>query len=161
MQRVPQLFAALKSAIDRDRRPGRFILTGSANVLLLPQLAALRRRYPGVHFTGPMFGEELAAAYAGSDVLVFPSLTDTFGLVVLEALACGTPVAAFDVTGPRDILAGACGHVGAIGPDLRLAARAALDADRAACRAHAERFSWRACAQSFLTHLLPLGGHRP
>ena len=136
--------------------PGSKVVVGDG-----PQLAALRRRYPGVHFTGPLFGEELAAAYAGSDVLVFPSLTDTFGLVVLEALACGTPVAAFDVTGPRDILAGACGHVGAIGPDLRLAARAALDADRAACRAHAERFSWRACAQSFLTHLVPLGGHRP
>jgi len=136
--------------------PGSKVVVGDG-----PQLAALRRRYPGVHFTGPMFGGDLAAAYAGSDVLVFPSLTDTFGLVVLEALACGTPVAAFDVTGPRDILAGACGHVGAVGADLRLAALAALDADRAACRAHAERFSWRACAQSFLTHLVPLGGHRP
>jgi glycosyltransferase involved in cell wall biosynthesis len=136
--------------------PGSKVVVGGG-----PQLAALRRRYPGAHFTGPRFGEALASAYAGSDVLVFPSLTDTFGLVVLEALACGTPVAAFDVTGPRDILAGAAGRIGAVGPDLRLAALAALDADRDACRAHAERFSWRACAQTFLTHLVPLGGHCP
>ncbi len=136
--------------------PGSKVVVGAG-----PQLAALRRRYPDVHFAGPLFGAELASAYAGSDVFVFPSLTDTFGLVVLEALACGTPVAAFDVTGPRDILAGAAGRVGAVGPDLRRAALAALDADRAACRAHAERFSWRACAETFLTHLVPLGGHRP
>lgn len=136
--------------------PGTKVVVGSG-----PQLPALRRRYPGVHFTGPLFGEELAAAYAGSDVFVFPSLTDTFGLVVVEALACGTPVAAFDVTGPRDILTGAAGHVGATSPDLRLAALAALDGDPIACRAHAERFGWRACAHSFLTHLVPLGGHRP
>jgi glycosyltransferase involved in cell wall biosynthesis len=136
--------------------PGSKVVVGGG-----PQLAALKRRHPGVTFTGPKYGAELAAAYAGSDVFVFPSLTDTFGLVLLEALACGTPVAAFDVTGPRDVLAGAAGHIGAVGPDLRAAALAALDADRAACRAHAERFSWRACAETFLSHLVPLGGHRP
>ncbi len=136
--------------------PGSKVVVGGG-----PQLAALKRRYPGVTFTGPKYGAELAAAYAGSDVFVFPSRTDTFGLVLLEALACGTPVAAFDVTGPRDVLAGAAGHIGAVGPDLRAAALAALDADRAACRAHAERFSWRACAETFLSHLVPLGGHRP
>ena len=136
--------------------PGSKVVVGGG-----PQLAALRRAHPAVHFTGPRYGAELAAAYAGSDVFVFPSLTDTFGLVILEALACGTPVAAFDVTGPRDVLAGAAGCIGAIGPDLRAAALAALRADRIACRAHAERFSWRACAEAFLSHLVPLGGHTP
>lgn len=136
--------------------PGSKVVVGGG-----PQLAALRRDYPAMHFTGPRSGAELAAAYAGSDVFVFPSVTDTFGLVLLEALACGTPVAAFDVTGPRDVLAAAAGSIGAVGPDLRAAALAALQADRTACRAHAERFSWRACAETFLSHLVPLGGHRP
>jgi glycosyltransferase involved in cell wall biosynthesis len=87
---------------------------------------------------------------------VFPSRTDTFGLVLLEALACGTPVAAFPVTGPIDVLADAHGMIGAVDADLRIAALAALTADRAACRAHAERYSWRACAEVFLSHLVPL-----
>lgn len=136
--------------------PGSKVVVGDG-----PQLTSLRRAYPEVHFTGPRYGAELAAAYAGSDVFVFPSRTDTFGLVILEALACGTPVAAFDVTGPRDVLAGAAGCIGAIGTDLRAAALAALAGDRIACRAHAERFSWRACAEMFLSHLVPLGGHTP
>jgi glycosyltransferase involved in cell wall biosynthesis len=86
-------------------------------------------------------------------VFVFPSLTDTFGLVILESLACGTPVAAFPVTGPKDVLAAG---VGAVNTDLRQAALAALLCDRAACRAHAELYSWRACAELFLSHLMPL-----
>jgi glycosyltransferase involved in cell wall biosynthesis len=132
--------------------PGSKVVVGGG-----PQLATLQRDFPGVLFTGPRYGEALARAYAGSDVFVFPSLTDTFGLVLLEALACGTPVAAFPVTGPKDVLADAIGNVGAVNADLRLAALAALDADRAACRAHAERYSWRACAELFLSHLVPLG----
>ena len=136
--------------------PGSKVVVGGG-----PQLATLRRQYPAVLFTGPKYGDDLAQAYAGSDVMVFPSLTDTFGLVLLEALACGTPIAAFDVTGPRDVLASAREHVGAVGPDLREAALAAVGADRDACRRHAERFSWRACAEAFLSHLVPLGGHRP
>jgi glycosyltransferase involved in cell wall biosynthesis len=109
-----------------------------------------------VRFTGPRYGETLARAYAGADVFVFPSLTDTFGLVILEALACGTPVAAFPVTGPKDVLADAAGEIGAVHTDLRLAALAALHCDRRACRAHAEQYSWRACAEMFLSHLVPL-----
>ena len=132
--------------------PGSKVVVGGG-----PQLAALRRGYPGVHFTGPRFGAELARSYAGADVLVFPSRTDTFGLVLLEALACGTPVAAFPVMGPQDVLADAAGRVGVIDADLRAAALRALEADRAACRVHAERFSWRACAETFLSHLVPLG----
>ena len=131
--------------------PGSKVVVGGG-----PQLDALRRAYPSVLFTGPRQGEALSAAYAGSDVFVFPSRTDTFGLVVLESLACGTPVAAFDVTGPRDVLAGAHGFIGAISDDLREAALTALEADRDACRRHAERFSWRACAEIFASNLVPL-----
>ena len=133
--------------------PGSKVVVGDG-----PILPRLRREYPNVLFTGPRYGEALARAYAGADVFVFPSLTDTFGLVLLEALACGTPVAAFPVTGPIDVLADAHGKVGAVDVDLRAAALAALAADRAACRAHAERYSWRACAEVFLSHLVPLAG---
>jgi glycosyltransferase involved in cell wall biosynthesis len=131
--------------------PGSKVVVGGG-----PQLASLRRDYPAVTFTGPRYGEALACAYAGADVFVFPSLTDTFGLVILESLACGTPVAAFPVTGPKDVLTGAVGNVGAIDTDLRQAALDALHADREACRAHAELYSWRACAELFLSHLTPM-----
>ena len=98
-------------------------------------------------------------AYAGADVFVFPSLTDTFGLVLLESLASGTPVAAYPVTGPADVLEGAPPGVGTLDRDLRAAAlRALATGNRAACRAHAERFSWRACADGFLANLATAGG---
>ena len=127
-----------------------------------PQLASLQRARPDVIFTGPRYGEALARAYAAADVFVFPSLTDTFGLVILESLACGTPVAAYPVTGPKDILANAEGKIGAVNADLRVAALEALTADRFACRMHAERYSWRACAEIFMSHLVPLiGSHEP
>ena len=131
--------------------PGSKVVVGGG-----PLLEKLKRDYPQVLFPGPRHGAALARAYAGADVFVFPSLTDTFGLVILEALACGTPVAAFPVTGPVDILAGAEGVVGVVDTDLRRAALAALHADRALCRAHAERYSWRTCAEMFLAHLVPL-----
>jgi glycosyltransferase involved in cell wall biosynthesis len=131
--------------------PGSKVVVGGG-----PQLASLQRAYPKVLFTGPRHGEALARAYAGGDVFMFPSLTDTFGLVILEALACGTPVAAFPVTGPKDVLAGAGGVIGAVNADLRVAALEALTADRAACRTHAERYSWRACAETFLGYLVPM-----
>ncbi len=134
--------------------PGSRVVVGEG-----PQLDVLRRSFPAAHFLGARYGEALARAYAAADVFVFPSLTDTFGLVLLEALASGTPVAAFPVTGPRDVLAGAAAGVGALDADLRAAALAALHADRAACRAHAERFSWRACAETFMANLVTLGGH--
>ncbi len=133
--------------------PGSKVVVGGG-----PLLNSLQREYPNVLFTGPRYGEALARAYAGADVFVFPSLTDTFGLVILEALACGTPVAAFPVTGPKDVMADAAANIGAVNTDLRAAALAALDADRTACRAHAERYSWRACAEIFLSHLVPMAG---
>jgi glycosyltransferase involved in cell wall biosynthesis len=112
-----------------------------------PQLEELKSRYPGVTFTGPKFGIDLAEHYASADVFVFPSLTDTFGNVLLEALACGVPVAAYNVMGPKDVVAH--GSVGVLGGDLRVAALAALSLSREACRSYAERFSWAASARRF------------
>ena len=139
----------IEAFLDLDL-PGSKVVVGDG-----PQLASLRRRYPAAQFAGALHGGALAAAYAGADVFVFPSLTDTFGLVVVEALACGTPVAAFPVTGPIDILAGT-ERVGALDTDLRAACLRAIDCDRAACRVHAERFSWQACAERFLANLTTL-----
>jgi glycosyltransferase involved in cell wall biosynthesis len=133
--------------------PGSKVVVGGG-----PQLATLQRDYPAVTFTGPRFGEALARSYASADVFVFPSVTDTFGLVILEALACGTPVAAYPVTGPKDVLLETEAKVSAVDADLRVAALGALQADRQACRAHAERYSWRACAELFLSHLVPMRG---
>ena len=142
----------IEAFLDLDL-PGSKVVVGGG-----PQLEPLRRSYPGAKFVGPRYGEALARSYAGADVFVFPSLTDTFGLVILEALACGTPVAAHPVTGPMDVMADAKGTIGVMNADLRTAALEALRADRAACRAHAERYSWRACAEIFLSHLVPIRG---
>lgn len=142
----------INAFLDLDL-PGSKVVVGDG-----PQLEPLRRSYPHVVFVGPRYGTALARSYAGADVFVFPSLTDTFGLVILESLACGTPVAAYPVTGPMDVMANANGTIGAMNSDLRTAALEALRADRAACRAHAERYSWRSCAEIFLSHLVPIRG---
>jgi glycosyltransferase involved in cell wall biosynthesis len=131
--------------------PGSKVVVGDG-----PQRAALMRRFPAAHFTGWRDNGALARAYAAADVFVFPSRTDTFGLVLLEALASGTPVAAFPVTGPLDVIGAA--PVGALDEDLRAACLRALGADRAACRAHAERFSWSASAERFRESLLRVEG---
>ncbi len=135
--------------------PGTKVVVGDG-----PDRANLERRYPDVRFTGMLSGEALTRAYASADVLVFPSRTDTFGLVMLEALACGTPVAAYPVTGPRDILGAASPPVGGLDEDLRVAALAALAVDRAACRRFAEGFSWSAATGMFLSNLVPMAGRR-
>jgi glycosyltransferase involved in cell wall biosynthesis len=127
--------------------PGTKVVVGDG-----PQRAALMRRFPAAHFTGWRANGALARAYAKADVFVFPSRTDTFGLVLLESLASGTPVAAFPVTGPLDVIAD---HpVGALDEDLRAASLRALGADREACRRHATRFSWAACARRFRDSLV-------
>ncbi|WP_207478057.1 glycosyltransferase family 4 protein [Arenibaculum pallidiluteum] len=118
-----------------------------------PQLAELRQRFPQVRFVGAKHGEELARHYAAADVFVFPSRTDTFGLVLLEALASGVPVAAYPVPGPLDVIDGS--GVGVLDEDLGRAVRGALGIDPAACRDYALRFSWRASAQQFLDNLRP------
>lgn len=130
------------------RHPGGKVVVGEG-----PARVALAARHPEALFLGALSGEALASAYAGADVFVFPSRTDTFGLVMIEALACGTPVAAYPVTGPIDIVAEAAG---ALSDDLDLAIAGALTRDRAACVAHAARFSWEASAREFLDALAPI-----
>ena len=117
----------------------------------------LQKRYKDVGFLGAKFNEELATCYAGADVFVFPSMTDTFGLVVLEAMASGTPVAAYDATGPRDVIPGSdAGTITPAGGNLAEGAVACLSLSRATCRAYAETYSWRACAEAFIENLDPL-----
>ena len=118
-----------------------------------PQRESLARKYPEVMFVGTKHGEDLARLYADADVFVFPSLTDTFGLVLLEALACGVPIAAYPVAGPVDVVKDA--SVGCLHPDLAVAVREALKASPAACRAHAETYSWAASAAEFLGNMRP------
>lgn len=128
------------------RHPGTKVVVGDG-----PARAALTARFPDALFLGPLFGAELASAYAAADVFVFPSRTDTFGLVMIEALACGTPVAAFPVTGPVDVLTPA---VGAMDEDLDAAIATALTRDRAVCAAYGQGFTWEASARQFLGALV-------
>jgi glycosyltransferase involved in cell wall biosynthesis len=119
-----------------------------------PAMAKIKQQYPNVNYLGVLNQAELAKVYAAADVFVFPSKTDTFGLVLLEAMACGTPVAAYPVTGPIDVLGDS--PAGAMNDDLRTACLAALKIPREVARAHAERFSWRASTEQFARHLKPV-----
>jgi len=130
--------------------PGSQVVIGDG-----PQLDQLKRKFPKTHFLGKKVGEDLARHYAAADVFVFPSLTDTFGLVILEALASGLPVAAYPVPGPRDILTGS--GAGALDTDLAAAVKKALAIPAAQCRAVAESFSWKAATEQFLGNLAPFG----
>lgn len=137
----------LPAFLDLDL-PGTKMVVGDG-----PDLERLKARYPDVVFTGTRTGDELAALYASADVFVFPSRTDTFGNVILEALASGCPVAAFPVTGPIDIIGDLSG--GRLDENLRHAALAALDVPRGAARAKALTYSWEECARQFLAHVAP------
>lgn len=119
-----------------------------------PQRAELERKYPRVRFVGYQQGDDLARYMAAADVFVFPSLTDTFGLVLLEALACGVPVAAYPVQGPKDVIQD--GRVGVLNHDLRKAAFEALALDPRHCRRYALRYSWEQCARQLVAHLTPM-----
>ncbi len=116
-----------------------------------PDLETLRRRYPAVRFTGFKSDDDLAKHVAAADVFVFPSRTDTFGLVMIEALACGVPVAAYPVQGPADVIEN--GVTGCLHEDLREAALAALKLDPQRCREAALKYTWEACTRQFLDHL--------
>lgn len=118
-----------------------------------PALPALRRRYPNAVFTGAKYGEELAGHLVSADVFVFPSRTDTFGLVLLEAMACGVPVAAYPVPGPIDVVEQ--GVSGVLDENLGRAVKSALALDRSRCREAALRYSWQAATAQFLRHLQP------
>jgi len=123
--------------------PGTKVVAGIG-----PELEVLKRRHPEVRFLGVLTREELAQLYSSVDVFVFPSRTDTFGLVLLEALACGTPVAAYPVQGPLDVVGGS--SVAVLDEDLRKAALAALRIDRGICRAYAQNYSWAAATRQFI-----------
>ena len=122
-----------------------------------PALAGLKAKYPEVSYLGVLQQEELAKVYGSADVFVFPSKTDTFGLVLLEAMACGLPVAAYPVTGPVDVIGNS--QSGAMNEDLRQACLDALNIPREVARKHAEKFSWAVASQQFLNHLKPVGSH--
>ena len=129
--------------------PGSKVVVGDG-----PQKAELERKFPDVQFLGEKRGSDLSSHLAAADVFVFPSLTDTFGVVQLEALACGTPVAAFPVTGPLDVIAGR--PIGAIDHDLRAACLRALNMSRETCRSFAIERSWENSARQFLGNLTAL-----
>jgi glycosyltransferase involved in cell wall biosynthesis len=126
--------------------PGSKVVVGDG-----PARAELEADHPDAHFRGRRSGDDLARHFADADVLVFPSRTDTFGLVILEAMASGTPVAGFDAPGPRDLIPGS--GAGAVDDDLRAACLAALECSREEARRYAELFSWRACAEAFYAQL--------
>jgi glycosyltransferase involved in cell wall biosynthesis len=134
--------------------PGSKLVVGDG-----PERARLERRFPGAVFVGAKTGPELASYYQRSDVFVFPSRTDTFGLVLLEAMACGVPVAAYPVRGPIDVVRNP--SAGILNEDLRSAALAALDLDRGAARRYAEMFPWEASCRRFLACLVPAREDRP
>ncbi len=129
--------------------PGTKVVVGDG-----PLLDALKEKHKDAHFLGVKQGEELGACFANADCFVFPSLTDTFGLVILEAMAAGTPVAGFNVPGPRDLIPGT--GSGAVNDDLAKACHEALACSRERTREYAETYSWRACAEQFINNLEPL-----
>ncbi|KQN77351.1 glycosyltransferase family 4 protein [Sphingomonas sp. Leaf62] len=137
--------------------PGAKLLVGDG-----PARADLERRYPLAQFVGVKQGAALAAAYRAADVLVFPSRTDTFGLVMIEALACGTPVAAYPVPGPLDVIGldgtgGGSGRVGALDADLAAAVEQAIIADRDACVRVGTGYCWSHCTDQFVGNLVDAG----
>jgi glycosyltransferase involved in cell wall biosynthesis len=126
--------------------PGSMVVVGDG-----PDLDELKQRYPNVLFAGAKFGKELASWVAAADVFVFPSKTDTFGLVLLESMACGVPIAAYPVTGPLDVVQD--GITGCLDEDLTIAVDKALKLRKQDCIAYAERNSWQACTDVFAGYM--------
>ena len=137
----------IQAFLDLDL-PGTKIVVGDG-----PLRKSLARDYPDVVFTGAKFGEDLARHFADADIFVFPSKTDTFGLVIIEAMACGTPVAAFPVSGPIDIIPDS--GAGCVDDDLQTACLSALKLARKDARRHALKYSWQSVSEVFLNYLTP------
>ncbi len=137
----------IEAFLDLDL-PGTKIVIGDG-----PDRVRLASTYPECVFLGYRFGRDLARHIAGADVFVFPSRTDTFGVVMLEAMACGVPVAAYPVTGPLDVVKP--GVTGCLDEDLVVACSGALKLNRRDCRSYAETRTWSRCTQQFLGHLAP------
>ncbi|HXT09408.1 MAG TPA: glycosyltransferase family 1 protein [Roseiarcus sp.] len=135
----------LEAFLDLDL-PGSKVVVGDG-----PSRAALQRRYPHAHFLGEKFGDALAEIFASADAFVFPSRTDTFGVVLIEALASGLPVAAYPVTGPLDVIEDS--GAGALDDNLRRACLAALDIPRERALARSLAFTWRESARQFVEHV--------
>jgi glycosyltransferase involved in cell wall biosynthesis len=151
--RAPVFLSVGRLAVEKNLEaflsldlPGTKVVVGDG-----PARRDLQRMYPQARFLGKLTGEDLARVYASSDVFVFPSLTDTFGIVLLEALASGLPIAAYPVMGPADVIgSSACG---VLHEDLREAALAALAIPRSRCRAYGETFTWRESARQFFHNI--------
>lgn len=132
------------------KTPGTKVIVGDG-----PAKAELEKRYPDAVFLGYRTGQALADCYAAADLFVFPSKTDTFGLVMIEALACGLPVAAYPVTGPIDIITRP--ELGALDTDLGTAiAKAMATGDPTACVTEGRRYTWENCTGQFVANLAPL-----
>jgi len=151
----PVFLTAGRVAVEKNirafldmRLPGSKVVVGDG-----PDLQKLRQQYPQVLFTGFKFGKDLARHIASARVFVFPSTTDTFGIVLLEAMACGVPVAAFPVTGPIDVVQH--GKTGILDKDLRHAALSALELDPGDCLEYARSHSWHKCTSVFRDNLVP------
>jgi glycosyltransferase involved in cell wall biosynthesis len=129
--------------------PGTKVVIGDG-----PYREILMKKYPSVHFTGYLRGEGLANAMASADVFLFPSRTDTFGVVLLEALACGVPVAGFPVKSCKDVITD--DHVGILNDDLHYAAMTALSLNPQKCRDYAMGYAWEECTQQFVENLVPI-----
>jgi glycosyltransferase involved in cell wall biosynthesis len=153
---LPRPIAACVGRVAVEKNVAAFLrMPWSGTKLVIgdgPERQRLQAQYPEAVYAGFRFGEDLAAHIAAADVLVFPSLTDTFGLVNLEAMACGVPVAAFPVTGPIDVVQD--GVTGALDTDLARAAQRALRIDPRACRERALRSSWDTCTHEFESNLV-------
>lgn len=157
----PILLYAGRVAVEKNiesflalRTPGTKIVVGDG-----PPRASLERRHPQVRFLGYRFGEALGRHYAAADVLVFPSLTDTFGVVMIEANACGTPAAAYPVTGPIDVIRP--GENGWLDEDLEVAVSRAIEVPRQRCLAFAATQTWSRTTDRLLDTLVPADGSRP
>ncbi len=153
---LPRPIAAYVGRVAVEKNVASFLrMPWSGSKLVIgdgPERQRLQAQYPEAVYAGFRFGEDLAAHIAAADILVFPSLTDTFGLVNLEAMACGVPVAAFPVTGPIDVVQD--GITGALDTDLARAAQRALRIDPRACRERALQSSWDACTHEFESNLV-------
>jgi glycosyltransferase involved in cell wall biosynthesis len=141
-------FGTSAASTGGARLPGSKYIVGGG-----PDFATLKKIYPDARFVGYKFGEELSRYLSSADAFVFPSRTDTFGLVMLEAMACGTPVAAYPVTGPIDVVHQ--GVSGVLDEHLETAALEALELDRENCRAAALERTWEKATNQFLSHLVP------
>ena len=145
----------VQAFLNLDLPGTKLVVGGASGGMKQDELEAL---YPDVHFAGVKMGDELAKYYACADVFVFPSRTDTFGLVLLEAIASGVPVAAYPVTGPIDVVTDP--KVGVLDEDLRAAALSALDLSSEDCRAFGEAHSWKEATQRFLDLQVDAGSNR-